>query len=207
MAPTVSITNATDHLYCMYPLQQRPQGTYIEMDLRDGTMTADYDGEIGGGVPESVWNGDVIRLPLPTPELTASKINEIMEGIVDDAQELVNAYHDEQTDRHTLNDAIYSLQHRVEAWEFADDPSATITVTSPEEWFETITTYDSTVVTIDDSDNITTITAGTTDEEIERFASTLPTVDDNTGAPLVFEPSISYWLERIRDQLDTIEDA
>jgi len=205
MAPTVSITPVTEHLYYQCAGQLRPQNTYIELDLRDGSMSADYDGEIGGGVPESVWNGDVVRLPLPTPELTASTINEIMHDIVDDAQELVTAYHDGATDQRTLNDAIYCLQHRVETWEVIDDPRATITVVSPEEWFEPITTLDTATIEIDDG---TVITADTTDEELGRLAAALDTdVDDNTGQPLVFEPSVEDWLERMRDQLDTIDDV
>lgn len=40
-----------------YPQQTNPQPAYVEIDCETGEVTADWSGEIGGGVPEGVWHG------------------------------------------------------------------------------------------------------------------------------------------------------
>lgn len=43
-------------VYMQYAGQCQPQGAFITLDA-DGTVSADYSGEIGNAVPASVWNG------------------------------------------------------------------------------------------------------------------------------------------------------
>ena len=54
----------TGYLYHKYPMQATPQPCYIEL-CEDGTVLAEYDGEIGGAVPASVWHERDIRISLP----------------------------------------------------------------------------------------------------------------------------------------------
>jgi len=65
-------------LHCHYDGQINPQKAYISLDLRDGEVTADYDGEIGGGIPSDVFNGHVLRWEI-RDEFTADEIYSILE--------------------------------------------------------------------------------------------------------------------------------
>ncbi|OWY39352.1 hypothetical protein CEK28_08510 [Xenophilus sp. AP218F] len=59
MAITLKLSNLTDSaapLYYTYPLQNSPQPAYVQLN-GDGTVTADYSGEIGNAMPASVWHG------------------------------------------------------------------------------------------------------------------------------------------------------
>jgi len=76
---TITIQKPTDHLYHRYPQQTQPQGTYIELDPESRTARADWDGEIGGAVPFSVWHRTTLRYTLPSVYLTADGIGAIMD--------------------------------------------------------------------------------------------------------------------------------
>lgn len=54
-------------LYSQYGGQINPQPAYLEFDPRDDglTLTAEYSGEIGNGVPGRVWHGVVRRYTVP----------------------------------------------------------------------------------------------------------------------------------------------
>ena len=71
-------------LYCHYRGQTQIQPCFIELDLEDGTLSADYDGEIGGAVPFSVWHRRAIRWGIPL--MTADAVNGLMETILPLAQ-------------------------------------------------------------------------------------------------------------------------
>lgn len=47
-------------LYCQYDGQSQPQPAYIQL-AEDGTVSADYSGEIGNGVPMRVWHNIDLR--------------------------------------------------------------------------------------------------------------------------------------------------
>ena len=44
-------------LYHHYDGQFEAQTAYVELDLRDGELRADWDAEVGNGVPADVWHG------------------------------------------------------------------------------------------------------------------------------------------------------
>lgn len=52
-------------VYHKFPLEISGQPAYLEIDPKDCRIDAESDGEIGGGVPESVWNGRQMRLEIP----------------------------------------------------------------------------------------------------------------------------------------------
>lgn len=74
----ITITECTtpDELYRHYDGQSEPQGAYIALDLEDSTMWADYNAEIGNGVPASVYHGRTRRYSIPL--LTAAAANRVM---------------------------------------------------------------------------------------------------------------------------------
>ena len=67
-------------LWQQYDGQLNTQPAFIEHDTRDGSLSADYSGEIGGGVPESVWNGKRRRYSI-SPHLTLVEINTLLDEV------------------------------------------------------------------------------------------------------------------------------
>ncbi|MEW2467921.1 hypothetical protein AB0919_23300 [Streptomyces sp. NPDC046994] len=74
----VKIIDCTDptELYRRYDGQSEAQGAYIELDLREGTLLADYNAEIGNAVPPSVRHDFDRRYNIPV--LTANAANRVM---------------------------------------------------------------------------------------------------------------------------------
>jgi hypothetical protein len=73
-------------LYCHYRGQTNVQPCFIELDLEDGKLSADYDGEIGGAVPFNVWHRRALRWEVPL--MTADAVNGLMEAILPLAQRI-----------------------------------------------------------------------------------------------------------------------
>lgn len=67
-------------LYAHYQGQMQPQPAYVSLDLRTGGIDADYSGDIGNSVPESVFRGLVRRYPIRS-DLTAAQVMEVLEDI------------------------------------------------------------------------------------------------------------------------------
>lgn len=86
----VTIRECTDptELYRHYQGQSEPQSAYIALDLEDGRMWADYDAEVGNGVPESVFHGRDRRYGIPL--LTAAAANDLMRELAPLAQRVVD---------------------------------------------------------------------------------------------------------------------
>lgn len=80
-ATTVRIIECTSptELYRRYDGESEAQPAYLELDLREGTLLADYDVEIGNARPESVVHGLVRRYTIPI--LTGDAANRIMTEI------------------------------------------------------------------------------------------------------------------------------
>ena len=73
-------TDELHPLWRQYDGQLTTQPAFIEFDSRDNTLTADYCGEVGGGVPADVWHGIRWRLPI-SPQLTCSEINTLLADV------------------------------------------------------------------------------------------------------------------------------
>lgn len=74
----IECTNPTG-LHCHYNGQTSAQPAYIELDLREGTLHATYNGEIGNAVPGTVYHGFQRRYTIPV--LTGQAANEAMARI------------------------------------------------------------------------------------------------------------------------------
>ncbi len=77
----VKIIRCTDPtaLYRHYDGQSEAQDAYIELDLRQSSLLADYDSEVGNAVPFAVHYGFERRYSIPV--LTGEAANRVMEEI------------------------------------------------------------------------------------------------------------------------------
>lgn len=55
-----NLTADSAPLYCLFPGQISPQPAYVELS-EAGTITAEYSGEVGNGVPATVWHRRALR--------------------------------------------------------------------------------------------------------------------------------------------------
>ncbi|MEU9761732.1 DUF1870 family protein [Streptomyces sp. NPDC047987] len=92
---SVRIIECTDPtgLYRHYDGQSEAQLAYIELDLREGTLLADYDSEIGNAIPFSVSYGFERRYGVPV--LTAEAANRVMEEIRPFAERMLADWEEE----------------------------------------------------------------------------------------------------------------
>ena len=68
-------------LFYDYPGQLSPQPCYVELDLRDGTLRADYNkAEISNATPFAVYHGHVRRYTIPC--LKAQTANRLLDELV-----------------------------------------------------------------------------------------------------------------------------
>lgn len=86
-ASIIACTSPTE-LFRQYDGQHEPQPAYIELDIRDGQMLADYDSEIGNAAPGNVRTGIVRRYPIPL--LTGDAANRLMAELLPLAQRIVS---------------------------------------------------------------------------------------------------------------------
>jgi len=66
-------------LYCKYQNECQPQPAYITLNPESRTIDADYNGEIGNGIPCSVFNGKAYRWKIPADLPAASVLSFIDE--------------------------------------------------------------------------------------------------------------------------------
>jgi hypothetical protein len=78
---TVRIIECTSptELYRRYSGQSDAQDAYIELDLREGTLLADWNSEVGNAVPFTVAHGFERRYSIPI--LTGDAANRVMQQI------------------------------------------------------------------------------------------------------------------------------
>ncbi|MGW7318295.1 hypothetical protein [Streptomyces sp. NPDC054865] len=74
----IECTSPTE-LHRHYDQQSEAQPAYIELDLPRGTLSADYNAEIGNSVPFTVYHGQDRRYSIPV--LTADAANRVMKEL------------------------------------------------------------------------------------------------------------------------------
>ncbi|MFF1284328.1 helix-turn-helix domain-containing protein [Streptomyces sp. NPDC058299] len=80
-------------LHRHYDGETGAQPAYIELDLREGTLHADYDSEIGSAVPFSVYHGFERRYGIPV--LTAEAANRVLREIAPLAERILADWEEE----------------------------------------------------------------------------------------------------------------
>lgn len=86
----IEITYDGESLYHKYPGEHRPQDCYIEIDWRDGRMTAAYNPEIGNQVPLAVYHGHVQRFRIPA--LKPAAVERLLEKLEPLAERAIDGY-------------------------------------------------------------------------------------------------------------------
>lgn len=89
MATSVRIIPCTDPagLHHHYPGQSKSQPAYIELDLREGTLSAGWNAEFGNTEPRTVRNGLDRRYGIPI--LTGDAANRVMQELAPLAEQIL----------------------------------------------------------------------------------------------------------------------
>lgn len=74
-------------LHCRYPREHKPQKCFVELDVRTGDLSAEYNGEIGNAVPFDVHNCHRLRWSIPA--LRDEAANALLAEIAPLAERLV----------------------------------------------------------------------------------------------------------------------
>lgn len=89
--PTISVTHVSGlELHHQYPMDQRAQPCFVELDVRTGALSASYNPEIGNAVPMDVFNQHVLRWDIPA--MKEAPANALLARIAPIAQRVVNGY-------------------------------------------------------------------------------------------------------------------
>lgn len=75
-------------IYYRYAWQGECQDAYIEIDIEDETIDADWDGQIGGGSPQRVWHGIARRYSV-SPWMSKDDVKALIEEIKPHAKMLI----------------------------------------------------------------------------------------------------------------------
>lgn len=103
------------HIYHKYDQQYQAQPMFIQLDA-DGSFYADWNAEIGNGVPMSVFEGTDKRWSLPSTPLTARAITMVMDMIKDKVEQ----YHASEDDQER-QDLNYEICQEIEGHQFDYD--------------------------------------------------------------------------------------
>ena len=154
-------------LYRRYSGQTAPQDCYVSLDCQKGYLTADFNPEIGSGVPVAVYHGHVQRWSIPV--LSADAANSLLEEIAPFAERMVAGYERVwdgnnhvaafSDDADEADDAIISLCDRARA---DADEHSTVQVWDASEWFAGIGNAAAQCAALK-------ITAETTDDELRAI--------------------------------------
>lgn len=199
-------TNNPTALACQYSGQHRPQRAFIALNLDDGTMWADYDGEIGNGVPESVWHGVVRRYLFPADTIpTTDAANRIMDEIAPLAQTVLDnsstSYNNNGNYVGGVNDAGREAEEGIEqelGSGLDESESECVGIIDAGDWWYTLT--DDELANMDEM----SITADTTDEQIAALAPLyLKDMEQSMGA-VVCDDLEDYLLSRRDDMREQV---
>ncbi len=155
---TIKITEKFE-LAHQYPGQNKPQDCYVDLDLKNETLTADWNGEIGNAVPMDVYHGHTRRYSIPCLVMDAA--NDLLDEIAPLAERVIAGYESWWNGNNhiaKLDDDAQAAEDEInkicnETYVSADENN-TVRMWDAEEWL----------------DNIKSDTAGKTDEELEKMA-------------------------------------
>ena len=110
-----------DAMYCRYAHQSNRQPCFLELDCDTGELRSDYNAEIGGAIPFTVYHRRTLRFYVDAP-LRAETANALMESIGPLCQTILDGY-DTHWDGHNMvgkftsnaEDAIEFVRHEIES--------------------------------------------------------------------------------------------
>lgn len=163
-------------LYEHYSGQTEPQPAYIQLDCREGTLSANVNGEIGNAVPFSVWHGHDKRYTVSF-ELCAKSINSVLDYVAPLAQQICDAYESHwdgsnEVAKFTLEgDVMRTIEEEIQSLCYSLDKLDDTGVWEADEWLENIATYDDDKTTISfRKGSVFVIRPQTTDDELQQAA-------------------------------------
>lgn len=198
-AVTVKHVAGTYDLHQHYRGQTSAQPCHVELDCEAGTLTADYSGEIGNGVPVAVWHNRTLRWTIPC--LTADAANALLDEVLPIAERIVAGYsrrwdgHNHvgefDADAEAAREEMASLVdgrefgegEKVEEWDACD-------------WYGPVGGRDA-------QRDAVGITAATTDEELDAIEAR---EDNAAGARII--TGLRRYLDGLRDEArEAADDA
>jgi hypothetical protein len=189
---TFTDDSAPDSLFHQYPGQNEPQQVYVELDLEDGRLEVDWDGEIGNAVPAPVYHRRVLRWYLwKIP--TAGGSNELVEKITPLAQRVLDGASVEWdgnnmsgTFTQDAQDAIDEIEGIVDGW--FDEFTARVEPVDAWDW-------------IDGNDDDLGVTADSSDEDLKRIAEEIRSgASPETDGGYVVIVGLTDYLEEVREE-------
>lgn len=190
----IEIRHVATDLYMRYRRQSSPQPTHIYLE-RDGRVTADVDGEIGGAVSHDVWHGITRRYKLPSPYMTAEAIN----AAIDALAPLLARVHDGHSVAWDgsnkvgkLTDDALDAEGEIERYLDGIDPSEgeLVTVWDASEWFDPIR-----------SELVNRMVAGETDEQIEAW------LEQDSAGEVDYLEGVASFVARLRCEASEANEA
>lgn len=196
-------TASEDALYRRYDGQSSPQPCYIELDLTNGTLSADYNSEVGNAVPSTVRNGFERRYDIPA--VTGSVADDLMRRIAPLADRILADWDSEWNGSNTVavlgEDATEAENEIVEMLESDEDDA-------DDEELVTVWGVDG-VITGSEADEYG-ITAETTDERLDEIEEEIRKglIDISPNGVVVLD-GIDRHLRELRDEMlnDAIDEA
>lgn len=184
-------------LYVHYTGQSEPQPCYIELDLRGGTLLADYDAAVGGARPFSVHYGFERRYPIP--RLHGEAADAWMEKIRPLADRILADWESEWNGHDTvavLGEDGLAAEGEILAMLGLDGPPGNSSF-SPTEMI-TVWTPDDGAVTGQEAQNFE-ITADTTDERLAEIEEEIRQgLAEISESPVVILDGVGEYLAGIR---------
>lgn len=187
-------------LYCHYTQQNQPQPTHIELDPGERTLRADYDPDVGNGVPESVWYGR--RYWYTCPILTDSAAAKLLEQIAPLAERVCDGYSEALNDQSNyvgrLSEDALAASDEIErtCYDYGDEDTR-LHVWEAGEWLQGVSHDTPEGVRFE---AYGTVTAATTDPEIEQMAERIE-ADATADGVILDHPDAERYLRGLRNSL------
>lgn len=194
---TIKQVSGKEDLFRWY---SQHQGVYVELGLSDGILLADYNSEVGNGMPASVYHGIDLRFPL-SQVLTADGANKLLAEIAPLAQRVLDGSEVDwdgrnhvgrilTDDAQAAHDAIEALCEGINV-----EDNGVLEIWSTETVGDLWTAADAGV------------TAATTDEELRAIEKRLvEEFADGMGADLVIHGLDDHLKELRREQQELLDD-
>jgi hypothetical protein len=149
-------------LFLKYDGQINPQDTFVELDCDEKTLTAKANESTSFSVPESVFNGCVLRFPCSCLKIDAA--NALLDEALSLAQKIVDGYKSVWDGSNWKGKYTAEAQRAITelkrlCWDFG--------------YLEDLITYEDAKDYYSDWEDELGVTANTTDEELEAIADEL----------------------------------
>ncbi|MBT8453006.1 MAG: hypothetical protein KJO40_13640 [Deltaproteobacteria bacterium] len=202
MGLTIHKISDNAYLHHHYPGQIEPQPCYIELDCDDGSLCADWDGEIGNATPVSVWHRRTLRFDIPA--LKGHKANELLADIEPLAERVVAGYESDWDGNNWVGtysddaeDAIGDIQSLIASY-YLHDPDWALMVWDAGDYMDGVGDLEAQAAELG-------VTADSTDDQLATIGEKLQEEGRINGDADLISNTDEY-LEELRDHLRELRD-